>query len=327
MPFRIKVSLALLLAILTAIIVVPLIVPVPPLQNTVTERELAASDSLFVDVNDVTLHYKETLSSTPSDLTFVLLHGFAFNLETWRNVRDDLSDYGSVIAFDRPAFGLTERPLRGSWQGTNPYSPQGQVELTLGLLDEFGVDRTILVGNSAGGTVAAQFALEHPERVAGLILVDAAIYEGGGSPAWVRPLLYTPQLNRLGPLIMRQLAGEPGENFVRAAWSNPENIPEVAWENYRQVLRVNDWDKALWELTKVSSRASFVNKLTSLTLPTLVLSGANDNIVPLEQSQRLAGEIPGADFIQFADCGHVPQEECPEQFVEAVVGWLVDKGL
>lgn len=322
MPFRLKVSLALLLAIITAIIVVPFFVSVPLLENTVTERELADPNSLFVDVNDVTLHYKETPATAESDLTFILLHGFGSSLTTWHNVMDELGEYGRVIAFDRPAFGLTERPLRGTWEGTNPYSPQGQVELTLGLMDELSIDKAVLVGNSAGGGIAVQVALEHPERVAGLILVDAAIYQGGGSPAWVHPVLYTPQMNRLGPLIMRQFGGEPGENFLKSAWSNPENIPESTWESYREPLRVKDWDKALWELTKASRRPNFINKLSSLNVPTLVLSGADDKIVSLELSERLAGEIPDAKFVQFASCGHTPQEECPELFAEAVTTWL-----
>jgi pimeloyl-ACP methyl ester carboxylesterase len=327
MPFRLKVSLALLLAIITAIIVVPFFVAVPPLENTVTERELASSDSLFIDVNDVTLHYKEKPATAGGDLTFILLHGFGSSLETWHNIMDELSNYGRVIAFDRPAFGLTERPLRGTWEGTNPYSPQGQVELTLGLMDELGVDKAVLVGNSAGGSVATQVALEHPERVAGLILVDAAIYQGGGSPAWVRPILYTPQMNRVGPLIMRQFGGEPGENFLKSAWSNPENIPESTWESYQEPLRVKDWDKALWELTKASRRPNFVNKLTSLEVPTLVLGGADDKIVSLQLTQRLSREIPGATFVQFPSCGHMPQEECPEPFLQAVEDWLGEKGL
>lgn len=322
MPFRLKVSLALLLAIIGAVIVVPFILPVPPLENTVAEAELASPDSLFVEVGDVTLHYKEVASSADSDLTFILLHGFGSSLATWTNVTDDLSEYGRVIAFDRPGFGLTERPLRGTWEGTNPYSPEGQVELTLGLMDELGVNQAVLVGNSAGGTIAAQVALDYPERVTGLILVDAAIYEGGGAPAWARPILHTPQMNRLGPLTMRQFGGEPGENFLRSAWSNPENIPESAWESYREPLRVNDWDKALWELTKASRRPTFVNNLTSLNIPTLVLSGSDDKIVQVQLSERLSREIPDATFAQFANCGHLPQEECPEPFVEAVTTWL-----
>ncbi len=323
MTFRLKISLAIFLAMLSTALFVPFIYPVPPLENTVSEKELAEPDSLFVDVNDVTIHYQDRPAKMESDLSFIMLHGFGSALFTWDAVTKDLAQYGRVIAFDRPAFGLTERPLRGSWKGENPYSSQGQVGLLIGLMDALNIDKAILVGNSAGGAIVTQTALEHPERVAGLVLVDAAIYAGGGSPTWVRPLLYTPQMNRLGPYFMRQIAGEPGENFIKAAWSKPENIPEELWEDYRASLRVNDWDKALWELTKASRRPTFVNKLTSLNVPTLVLSGADDKIVPLEQSQRLASDIPNATLETLPNCGHTPQDECPEAFSEAVTTWVM----
>jgi pimeloyl-ACP methyl ester carboxylesterase len=88
--------------------------------------------------------------------------------------------YGMVIAYDRPAFGLTERPM--SWSGENPYVSQGNVGLLLGLLDQNKVQKAILVGNSAGGTISMQFTLQHPDRVQSLILIDSTVYEGGGGP-------------------------------------------------------------------------------------------------------------------------------------------------
>jgi pimeloyl-ACP methyl ester carboxylesterase len=327
MTFKLKLSLAIILAIISALIFVPLFYPIPSLGETVAEQELATPESLFVDVSDVTLHYNDTPSTTESDLTFIMLHGFGSALFTWNTVTEDLSAYGRVVAFDRPAFGLTERPMRGDWTGENPYSPEGQVSLLLGLMDALTVDKAILVGNSAGGTIATQMALEHPERVAGLVLVDAAIYGGGGAPAWVRPFLYTPQFNRMGPYLMRQIAEEPGENFIRTAWSNPEAIPQATWDAYRAPLRVNNWDKALWELTKASRRPTFARALPSLTLPTLVLSGANDAIVPVAQSERLAKDIQQATLVTFPNCGHTPQEECPQEFLEAIETWLLDKEL
>ena len=98
-----------------------------------------------------------------------------------------------MVAFDRPAFGLTERPMPGDFpNGVNPYTADAQADLTVGLMDELGIEQAVLVGNSAGGTIAAHTALRYPERVKALVLVDAAIYGGGGSPSWARPLLTTP---------------------------------------------------------------------------------------------------------------------------------------
>lgn len=73
----------------------------------------------------------------------VLLHGFGSHTETWRLVLTELSALGTVIAFDRPGFGLTERPL--TWTGASPYSPAAQVDLVIGLLDQVGIQRAILI--------------------------------------------------------------------------------------------------------------------------------------------------------------------------------------
>ncbi len=322
MPFRLKISLALFLAIILSVLLVPLFVPIPPLPNTVSEKDLADSDSQFIDIGDLTVHYK-TASNTPPDasLTFILLHGFGSSLFTWHEVIEELGVYGKVIAFDRPAFGLTERPLHGSWQ-ENPYTPQAQVKLLLGLMDSLGIDKAILVGNSAGGALAAQVALQHPERVTGLVLVDAAILKGGGAPAWSKPLLYTPQMNRMGPFVMRQIAGEPGENFIKSTWNNPDNLTEATLEGYQKPLQANHWDKALWELTKASRWVRLEPDLGKIQIPTLVISGAGDKIVPPTQSEKVSQLIPNAQFALFDSCGHVPQEECPVPFVETLATWL-----
>src|SRR5690606_16790962 len=117
---------------------------------------------------------------------------------------------GQVISFDRPGFGLTERPQSGDWTGTSPYSPEGHAQLTLDLMDELGVEQAVLLGHNSGAAVALEVALMAPDRVAGLVLVAPAVFNVGGPPGWLRPILGTPHMSRLGPLLMRQLAGEAG---------------------------------------------------------------------------------------------------------------------
>lgn len=318
MPFRIRLTLYALGIMLLLVLVGPLLFPIPTLANTAAIAQLASPDSRFVQLAELSVHYQEQGEGEP---VFVLLHGFGASLFSWREVMTPLAAYGRVVAFDRPAFGLTSRLLPGEWS-ENPYTPEAQVRLLIALLDELNISQAILIGNSAGGTIAVQAALAHPERVAGLVLVGAAIYAGGGAPAWIRPLLGTPQLDRIGPLISRQLAGEAGENFLRAAWFDPTQITPAIWEGYRQPLRVENWDRALWELTKASREAELEGRLGGVSAPTLVLSGAEDRIVPLSQSQRLVQEIPGSSLVVFPRCGHVPQEECPAAFMEAVSAWL-----
>ena len=318
MPFRLKVSLAVLLSLLTIALVGPLIVPVLPAPDTVAVAQLADPDSQFVEVDEVRVHYK-TAGAEGESPTFVLIHGFGSSTYTWHEVMGDFGELGQVIAFDLPAFGLTERPLPDEWE-SNPYTPQAQVDLTLGLLDALNVEQAILVGHSSGGVLATQVATEQPERVAGLVLVDAPVLAGGRNAP--RFLLRLPQINRLGPVFMRQFAGQPGTDFLRSAWSNSDSLDEETLEAYRKPLQVNDWDRALWEYAKVNGTVRLEPELPSLNLPTLVLTGADDAVVPPEQSERLAKALPDATSEAFENCGHVPQEECPVPFTNVVTTWL-----
>ena len=328
MPFRIKVTLAILLALLSVAVIGPLILPLPRLENTVPAAQLADPDSHFIEVGDLTVHYKtSSLPRNDEGLVFVLLHGFGSSTHSWKQVVEPLGALGWALAFDRPAFGLTERPRRSEWRGKqNPYSSDAQVDLTVGLMDVLGIKRAILVGNSSGGAIAIKVALEHPGRVAGLILVDAAVYQGGAPPAWSRPLLYTPQLNRLGPLFMRQFAGRTGLTFLQSAWSDPERIDDETYRAFGRQFRVKDWDRALWELSRASREPRLVADLVRVEVPALVISGADDKIVPPNLSERLAKDLPQATLAIFDSCGHLPQEECPEAFLEVTRSWLGEQG-
>ena len=304
-------------AIVAVLLIGPFLVPIPPLEDTVPAEQLADPDGRFVEVNGLKVHYKMTGAGEP---TMLLLHGFGASVFSWREVMEPLGEWGSVIAFDRPAFGLTERPL--SWEDSaNPYTPENQVALLLGLMDTLGVDEAILVGNSAGGTVAANAALTHPERFDALVFVDAAIYQGGGAPSWIRPLLRTPQVDRLGPLLARQIQTR-GDAFLNSAWHDPDKITPEIRSGYRKPLRAEHWDRALWELTKASGQSGLSARVDELSMPVLVITGDDDRIVPTEQSVRLAQELPQAELVVIPNCGHVPHEECPEPFLSAVEAFL-----
>ena len=306
-----------LAALLLGVLVVPLLIPVPELTDTVPIETLADDDSLFIDVNGLNVHYKMMGEGEP---TFILLHGFGASLFSWHAVMPELAKYGTVIAYDRPAFGLTERPLEWA-DGENPYSPAAQVELVIGLMDELGIEQAILVGNSAGGKVAFETALNYPQRVQALVAVDAAVYAGGGAPPFVRPLLKTPQFRHLGPLIARQIE-KNGDDFIRSAWHDPSKITEETWEGYHKPLRAENWDRALWEMTLASEASDLEERLNELTLPVLVITGDDDRIVPTEQSLRLADELPNATLNVIAESGHLPHEEKPAEFMQAVTDFL-----
>jgi pimeloyl-ACP methyl ester carboxylesterase len=291
-------------------------VPVPALEGTLPPEALADPDSQFIEINGLDVHVKVMGQGEP---VFVLLHGFGASLYSWHAVVEPFSQLGKVIVYDRPAFGLTERPL--SWEGQNPYGPEAQVDLLIGLLGHFQVEKAILVGNSAGGTVSMQTALAYPERVAALILVDPAVYSGGGAPGWMRPLLATPQMRHLGPLLVRQIQAR-GPEMVEMAWHDPERLSPEALELYKKPLQAENWDRALWEFTLASRPSGLAERLSEFTLPLLVITGDDDRIVPTADSIRLADEQANAGLVVISDAGHVPHEEQPEAFMLAVTSFL-----
>jgi pimeloyl-ACP methyl ester carboxylesterase len=313
----IKTILIIIGSFFFGIIVVPFLIPIPPLDNTRPPQELAYPDSLFLEISGLTVHYQEAGTGAP---VFILLHGFAASTFSWREVINPLGEIGRVIAYDRPAFGLTERPKQ--WTGPNPYSPEFQPGLLVSLMDSLDVERAILVGNSAGGTVSIDTALSYPDRVESLILVDPAVY-AGGSPGWFRILADTPQARRLGPLLVRTIQAR-GEDFAQLAWHDPSRITPEVWEGYTRPLQTENWDRALWEHTRASRSLKIESRLHELELPVLVITGDDDRIVPTEDSIRLAGEIPGSSLTVLKNCGHVPQEECPNEFLNSIIEWMVN---
>lgn len=310
--------------VVLALLLVPLAWPVPPLEDTVPPASLADADSRFVEIDGVDVHYKTWgLPSEPTttgvDTAFVLLHGFGASTFSWRSVADPLSEQMPVVAFDRPGFGLTERPL--DWNGPDPYAPETQADLTVKLMDRLGIRRAVLVGHSAGGTVAALAAARYPDRVEALVLEDPAIY-AGGPPAFLTPLFRTPQLRRIGPLLARRLAGRTGTEFLQSAWHDPSQIPDDTYEGYREPLQAEDWDKALWLLT-IAPRPDDVPAIVeTISVPTLFLTGDDDRIVPAEDTLRAATLVDGAEVVTIERCGHIPHEERPEEFVGAVEEFL-----
>jgi pimeloyl-ACP methyl ester carboxylesterase len=320
MKFWLKILLVTVTCLLLVLIIGPFLVRVPQLPPGKDPLELADVDSRFVSINGTNVHYKELGRGEP---VFILLHGFGASLFSWREVMQPLASYGRVIAYDRPAFGLTDRPFAGDWTGTNPYGVTAQVGLLMGLMDQLGVEKAILVGNSMGGTVAMNFCLHNPQRVQAIVLVDPAVFASGGVSAWLKPLLKTPQMNHLGPLVARSIL-ESGPQMLELAWHDPAKITPEIQAGYRKPLQITGWDQALWELTKADSGIDLSSHLSEFKLPILLITGDDDRIVPTADSIRLAGALPDSQLVVIAQAGHVPQEEQPDAFLQAILQYLKD---
>jgi len=305
-------------SLLAILLVGPFLVPIPALEGVLAREQLADADSLFLDVNGLEVHYKIVGQGQPG---LLLLHGFGASVWSWREIMSPLARYGTVVAFDRPAFGLTERPLPGEWYGPSPYATDAQVQLTVGMLDQLGMQRAVLIGNSAGGTIAILTALRFPERVQALILVSPAVREGGGMPSWAGPLLRSPQLRRLGSLAVRSYAARL-ERSLPTAWHDPSKVTAEVLDGYKRPLQAEDWDRAFWEYLATARPTDVEGQLHRIAMPTLVVTGDDDTWIPTAQSVRLAGVVPAGEVAVIPECGHVAMDECPAQFLEAVSYFL-----
>ena len=313
-----KTILGLFLFACLAVSVGPFLVPVPELGNQSSEKELADPDSKFIEINNIMVHYKET---GEGKTTFILLHGFGASVYSWREVMDDFATYGRVIAYDRPAFGLTERPMPETWT-ENPYGMGANVELLRGLMDALGVEKAVLVGNSAGGGVSVAFALTYPDRVDKLVLADPGVGGGRGPkfPEWALPLMRTPQMRHIGPLMVRDIA-ETGNDTILRAWSDPTKVTDEIFAGYRKPLQVKNWDRALYELTFAPPYPELRPLLPNLTVPTFIIAGEDDRLIRSWYFEAISQEIP-AHLVLLPGCGHVPHEECPDAFMREVVKFL-----
>lgn len=322
-----KIVLLIVLILAGAVLIGPFLIPVPELEGLQPPAALAGPDSQFTTIafpgtDGIEIHYRQGGAGQPD---IVLLHGFSANLTTWDRVFDFFAENGSVYAYDRPPFGLSERLLRGDWDpdGPNPYTTAAAVEQLMAFLSDRGVDSALLVGNSAGGLIALQAAQTYPERVAGLVLVSPAVYTSG-APTFVARIANTPQLRRLGPLVARWFA--TNEDLRDSAYHDPASITPESIEKAAIWTRVEGWDAAFWQFTAAAGSAqSVIDRIPTTATPALVIAGDDDRIVPTEESVRLAETLPDAELVILPDCGHVPQDECPEAFTTAVASWLAQQ--
>jgi len=277
------------------------------------------TDSQTIEINGLQVHYKE--AGEPCAPLMLLLHGFGASEFSWREVMQPLAENFHVIAYDRPAFGLTERPLPGDWGfQPNPYGEEANVALVIGLMDAFDADQAVLVGNSAGGRIALAVAAAYPERVSNLILVDS-VGASGSSFSWTNLITQIPQVRELGHYAFRSIPST-GADSIYAAWYDPALVTEDIIAGYKVPLQVENWDRALFEFQRASKRPDLTEALSQLPVPALVISGEDDRIVPPETAVQLAELLPNSELVLIPECGHLPHEECPAEFLEAIEQFL-----
>lgn len=310
-------AFGILMVALLGLFVLPRFIPLGGPEQ-VPLAELVDPDGLFVDVVDEQIYVTHTPGGGDA---VVLIHGFGGSTVTWIDTVPALALAGyDVYAIDLLGFGLSEK----GWH--HDYHHAAQAERVMGVMDALGIERAVLVGHSMGGNVAAHLALSHPERVSRLVLVSASILsdqaDGNGMLPVPVGLLDIPGARRWGQLLIREFVPAEFESMLFDAAYQDSMINATIVEGYRRSLYTSGWDLGLMGIMRHGTDNDLSLPVSDLSIPTLLIWGAQDSWVPVQQGEMLQALIPGAEYVEFADVGHLPMHEVPGGFNAAVLNFL-----
>ncbi len=304
-----------LLLMLTALAVPLARAPDRPVQTLVARWAPPPSD--FIDVKGQIVHLRD--EGPPNDPSpIVLLHGTGASLHTWEGWVRTLKKTRRVITFDLPGFGLTG-PFTGQY-AADDYRGDAYARFVLDLLDALKVNRAVIGGNSLGGEIAWRTVTLAPARFTRLLLIDASGYA------------FTPDSIPLGFRIARMpLANRLGEHLlprvlvaasVANVYADDARITEALVDRYYELtLREGNRHALGFRMQQLEPGAA-VERLKTITVPTLVLWGGADRLIPVDNAQRFAGDIQGARAVVLDGLGHVPHEEDPARSLGPVLEFL-----
>jgi hypothetical protein len=290
----------------------------PDIAYATLDAKYANAQSKWLDLGDgVSMHYR--IEGAPEGRTLLLVHGFSASLHTWEPWAAILGAKYRIVSLDLPGHGLTRTP-----PGFSP-SPENYADLVERAAQKLGLGKVVLAGNSMGGGIAWQMALRHPARLDGIVLVDAA--------GWPDPRIdpsNTPIVFKLlaspfwGPLVRDLDATALTAQGLRASFVDQTKVTPAMIARYVELSRAPEHRTVLLEITsgRAARNPATPELMAKIAVPTLVMHGEGDNLIPVESGKRFAETIPGAKLILYPNVGHVPQEEIPDQSAADLDAWV-----
>jgi pimeloyl-ACP methyl ester carboxylesterase len=289
-----------------------------PIYNDISVSDLktiyANEHSQFIEIDGMQVHYKDEGKGFP----IVLIHGTASSLHTWDAWTTELIKTNRVIRMDLPAFGITGP------NATADYSIQAYTRFLHTFLNKIQVDSFYLSGNSLGGNIAWNYTAEHPEQIKKLILVDASgLLTNKPQPA-IFKMAKTPVLNSLFLSVTPKFFIKKNMKEVYA--DETKITDELVTRYHKMALRQGN-RQAFIDRAKIDFRLDSktnLEKLKSIQTPTLLIWGAQDNWIPLNNGKRMDSMMQNSKLVILENSGHVPMEENPEESLEALIDFLND---
>ncbi len=286
----------------------------PDWRETDWSRELKR-----IEVDGVEANYVDVGSGDEDPV--VLVHGLGGQWQNWLENIPRLAQDRRVIAMDLPGFGLT--PKREDDDVTIP----GYGRWVNKLCDKLGLEQIELVGNSMGGYVAAEVAIQFPERVKRLVLVSAA---GISSAETLQAPILT--FGRIATAIAtnsaarhRHLASRPLTRHISLALvaRHPRLLKaDLAYEGFFKGAGKGGFDDAL----RACLDYDFRDRLPEVKVPTLIVWGEKDSIIPVRDADEFERLIEDSRKVVMKDTGHIPMAERPQAFNDVLVDFLAETG-
>lgn len=285
----------------------------PDIPYAALEARYGYADSRYMDLpGGVRAHYRDL---GPREApAIVLVHGFSASTHAWDAWAKALSSDYRVVILDLPGHGLTRAP-HGYAAGRNGFDA-----VIDGVTGKLGLTRFTLGGNSMGGGVAWAYALNHPDKVQRLVLVDAAgwpMSKAGGAS------IFAILRNPLGRKLLRNIDTRPlVAQGLRAAYLDPSLITPDLIDRYVDLARAPGHRDILLGLQTGPRRLATTADLSRIHVPTLVMFGQDDRLIPAADGEKFHKAIPGATLILYPGVGHVPMEQIPDRSVADLKAWL-----
>jgi len=280
-----------------------------------TTFELARSHGRYVEVNG--LDTFAIVAGEGPDV--VLLHGDLSSSYTWRHLIEPLMQAHRVHAVDLPGHGFSVKP------DDAPYTTTWQAGHVADYLKAAGVTKAAFIGSSMGGEVASEIAALFPRLTSSLVLISPA-----GLPSTER-IAPRPWLRILGyPCVGWVAARLPFRGslaqLLRDAYYDPTLVADTDIEAYYAPLRAQHGMSAFLARARQASSVDRTQIVARIRVPTLVIVGEIDRLVPHAVSRRYESLIEGSRTIVIDRAGHLAQEERPEAVFRAIDGWLAAHG-
>ena len=277
------------------------------------------TSTLWADVNGIRVH---CLTSGGAGPAVVLLHGGGIDSASFTYVHliAPLADGRRVFAPDWPGYGRSDKP-------DLDYTMDFYIDFLGHLMDELGLGKVSIVGISMGGGAALGFALRSPQRVEQLVLVDS--YGLGSEVPWGHLgylMVRAPLVDKLTYALLRRSRAMVRWSFYGLVHDRRKVTEGMVGETAR--LLEDPKAGRAWASFQKSEvgwgglRTDFSKRLGALTVPTLLVHGAQDRAVPLAWARRAHGRIPDGELRVFPECGHLPPRERPEEFAGVVERFL-----